>query len=166
VLSTTTVTGTTSRYYEWDVTTHIALLLSQGKTSVSFMLKNNFVTNSFIQFNSKENSINRPQLSVSGATNRSEVLDPVSEDVPKVDFISVNPNPADHFLELQFVPELMGKVVRLVNVSGRVVKTIRLTGVNRQSVLITDLKEGIYFLHLIDGARRHTQKVLIRRSRE
>ncbi len=166
VLATTTVTGTTGRYYEWDVTSHIALLLSQGKTSVSFMLKNTVVTSSFIQFNSKENSANPPQLSVSGSTNRNVEEIPVEQDLPKVEYITVNPNPADYFMELKFLPELTGKVVRLVHVSGRVVKTIRLTGVNRQSVLVDDLKEGVYFLQVADGARRHSQKVLIRRSGE
>ena len=164
VLATTTVSGTTSRYYEWDVTSHIALLLSQGKASVSFMLKNSAVTSSFIQFNSKESNTNKPQLSVSGSTNRSVVVEPAINEIPEVKFISVNPNPASHFLELQFVPELAGKVVRLVNTSGRVIKTIRLTGMNRESVPITDIKDGIYFLQLADGDLRQTQKVLIRRS--
>ena len=166
VLATTIVSGTTSRYYEWDVTSHIALLLSQGKTSVSFMLKNSAVTSSFIQFNSKESNTNKPQLSVSGSTNRSVVVEPAINEIPEVKFISVNPNPASHFLELQFVPELAGKVVRLVNTSGRVIKTIRLTGMNRESVPITDIKDGIYFLQFADGDLRQTQKVLIRRSGE
>ena len=71
VLATTTVSGTTDGYYEWNVTTLIANARVSGATTVTLLLRNTTTTaNSRITFNSKEAAANKPQLVVVAAAAR------------------------------------------------------------------------------------------------
>jgi hypothetical protein len=57
-----TVTGTTSRWYEWDVTAHLKALKTAGATAVTLVLANPTATTSRADFQSDEAAGNRPEL--------------------------------------------------------------------------------------------------------
>ncbi len=63
-LATTTITSTTGRYYEWDLTTYINSERTAGRTTISIALKNPQTSSPEVLFNAKEASGNRPQLVV------------------------------------------------------------------------------------------------------
>ena len=63
-LANTTITDTTRRYYEWDVTSFVIAERNAGKPTVSIALKNPQTSSPYTVFNSREASGNRPQLVV------------------------------------------------------------------------------------------------------
>jgi Pectate lyase superfamily protein len=66
-LSTLTVSGTSSRWYEWDLTAYVRAEKSAGATSVSLLVKAIGYSADFASFNSKEAGSGTPQLVVSSA---------------------------------------------------------------------------------------------------
>src|SRR4030095_444569 len=64
ILATTNVNSTTSQYYEWDLTQHIANLRTAGINLVTLKLVNANSSNNQVIFNSKEAPANQPQLVV------------------------------------------------------------------------------------------------------
>jgi len=63
-LATTTITSTSGRYYEWDLTTHINSEKNAGRTTISIALKNPQTSSPEVLFNAREAGSNRPQLVV------------------------------------------------------------------------------------------------------
>ena len=62
---TTTISGTTKKYYEWDISSFIAAQRAAGKTVVALALKSLDSTWAVASFNSSEASTNKPQLAIS-----------------------------------------------------------------------------------------------------
>jgi hypothetical protein len=58
-LATTTVTGTTSAYYDWDVTAFVRPQIQAGASQVTLVLVGD---TPLFQANSREAATNRPQL--------------------------------------------------------------------------------------------------------
>jgi hypothetical protein len=77
-LATTTVTDTTARWYEWDVTTYVNAHRAAGNPVVSFVLKNDISSISVTRFNSREAGENMPRLEVTQPTSGA-LLSPWSE---------------------------------------------------------------------------------------
>ena len=63
--ATTTISGTTAKYYEWDLTSLIAAEKAAGHTTITLVLKSVDLTWAVGSFNSSEASSNKPQLVVS-----------------------------------------------------------------------------------------------------
>jgi hypothetical protein len=64
-LTTVTIGLTTSQYWEFDVTSYVQAQKTGGATAVSFVLKADVATNETqTSFNSKNNTANKPQLSI------------------------------------------------------------------------------------------------------
>jgi O-glycosyl hydrolase len=76
VLDTETVTGTSARWYEWDVTDYVIDEKTNGRTFVGFTLRSTNRSDTQIVFNSQEGATNDPVLRVS---------DPVVTPPPPVD---------------------------------------------------------------------------------
>jgi hypothetical protein len=76
------------------------------------------------------------------------------------EFVKLSPNPADNFLNINF----LNKVNSIINLSvydsnGRIVKTNKLT--NNTSLDISNINSGIYLLRLDDGDSVYFQRVVI-----
>ncbi|HEV2295525.1 MAG TPA: DNRLRE domain-containing protein [Tepidisphaeraceae bacterium] len=67
-LDSQTISGTTAKWYEWDVTDHVINAKARGAGGVAFALRSTNVSDTQIFFNSEEASSNDPVLSVSDAT--------------------------------------------------------------------------------------------------
>ena len=63
-LSTATVTGTTAKWYELDVTSYLKAQKAAGVGQVTFVLRNPNASNSVVQFNSDDAASNRPQIAI------------------------------------------------------------------------------------------------------
>ena len=165
VLASVSVSGTTGQYYEWDLTQHITALRSSGATSVSLLVKNVSATNSRLEFISKENSSNKPELRATGITSAAA---PAFTEIPENNIknatsFSVYPNPASTYFIIKYSPEFNNQELRITDINGRVVKKIRLLETNTQSIPVYDLKEGIYFIHTEFNRKKYSQKILIRK---
>jgi hypothetical protein len=161
VLASTTVSGTTSQYYEWDLTRHIANLRNSGVEFVSLVLKNSNSTNGYVHFNSNENSGNKPELKITG-TSSSATLITKSEIENSLSF-SIYPNPTSNYLQLRYSPEFNNRKLQVSDMNGRVIKEILLTGTSTQTISVYDLKEGTYLLNIEMNHKRYFQKVMIRK---
>jgi hypothetical protein len=65
-VGTITVTDTTPRWYTLDVTDYVKGLMKAGATKVTFLLKDDSVSDPYVRFNSREAASNRPQLVFNG----------------------------------------------------------------------------------------------------
>jgi hypothetical protein len=66
-LATRSITGTTNRWYEWDVTSYVRAERAAGRTSVNFALIGPARTNPYATFASREAAANQPELSIGDA---------------------------------------------------------------------------------------------------
>jgi hypothetical protein len=63
-LSSATISGTTDRWYEFDVTSFLKSQLAAGKTSATLILRNPSASSSVVQFNSDDAGSNRPEIAI------------------------------------------------------------------------------------------------------
>jgi hypothetical protein len=61
-LATATVTNNVAQWYEWDVTSYVKAEKAAGRNVVSFVVKGASNAATFVTFNSREATTNRPQL--------------------------------------------------------------------------------------------------------
>ncbi len=62
-----TISGTTGRWYEWDVTNYVRAEKAAGRNGIAFALKRATATDTQILFNSDEAASNRPVLVIAAA---------------------------------------------------------------------------------------------------
>ncbi len=163
VLATATVTGTGSQYYEWDLTQHINSLRNSGATSVSLFIKNLTVTaNDRVIYNSKESATNKPELKVTG-NSLSSVAKLPQIVYPKLNVISFSayPNPASNNFILKYSPEFQNRELKIIDVTGKLVKELLLTEGGVQTIRTDDIKRGLYFLYIEMNNKKYSQKILI-----
>ncbi len=152
VLATTTVSGTTAVYYEWNVTTLIANARAAGATTVTLLLRNATITaNSRITFNSKEASTNKPQLVViATAAGARGTVTPTSlateTGVLDASLVQVYPNPASTFLHVEIPAIATATTLRLLDLTGKVLVEQAVEGSARQIIATPDLAPGSYVL--------------------
>jgi hypothetical protein len=63
-LATTTITGTTAKWYDIDLTTYIKSKVAAAAGAVTLVLRSTTATSTLCQFNSDEAATNQPQLVV------------------------------------------------------------------------------------------------------
>jgi len=63
-LATTTIAGTTAKWYEIDLTNYIKLKVAAAADTVTLVLRSTTATSTLCQFNSDEAAANQPQLLV------------------------------------------------------------------------------------------------------
>jgi hypothetical protein len=54
--------GTTAKWYQWDVTAYLLAAKATGRTTVTLVLRNPAISDSWCVFNSDEATSNRPEL--------------------------------------------------------------------------------------------------------
>jgi glucose/arabinose dehydrogenase len=150
-IASATISGTTGKYYELDITAHIKTLRSQGIKTVSYRLKNATLTTNYILINSKENASNKPELKVTFAntalaTTAPSIFEPLDNDYDAE--ISAYPNPAQNMLQLHYPESLRNGVLQIMDVYGRIVLTQQVNGITTQAIDVKALKAGTYFITL------------------
>jgi len=159
VLATTTVSGTTSQYYEWDLTQHIASLRSAGATVVTLKLVNTNSTNNQAIFNSKEAAANRPQLVVADAGVPITRHTDANENYTGQMNVSIYPNPVKDKLIIRNFSE--SGVMKLYDLSGRIVKERIITPNALQQIPVGELKNGMYIVRIYSEKGTVIKKIFI-----
>ncbi len=168
VLASAAITGTASKYYEWDLTAHINNLKNSGATSVSLLITNFTVAdNNRIIFKSKENSTTKPQLLAAGSSlrliNRSNPLISNARDIIQPDSLFVYPNPANQSFTIKYPPGLFGGRLQLLDAAGKIVRQVILTQNHSQIIETANLQNGIYVAVIQKENKKYTQWIVIRK---
>ncbi|HZH66940.1 MAG TPA: DNRLRE domain-containing protein, partial [Flavisolibacter sp.] len=170
-LSTVSVNNT-RKYYEFDVTGYVKTQAT-GDKIVSFLIKNPANQNMLVNFNSKENRQNKPQLvitrSTSNVTNstRSYVNTNTSDLKDKLEKPKIFPNPLHQKFSISFPIGYKGDItLEVVDVTGKtydIGKYELEPGGRTIDVDITklSLKAGIYFLRIYSVKRKDVVKVVV-----
>ncbi|MEP7372781.1 MAG: PQQ-dependent sugar dehydrogenase [Chitinophagaceae bacterium] len=172
LLASTTITVSPGQYYEWDLTQYIEQLRNSGNLYFSVLIKNGAGANNvIIDFNSKENTANKPELKIEylplitqakGVRTANATLKSMDEIVEKgIGSLSVYPNPAVNNFTLKYSPEFRNRKLRILDANGKQLKEVLLTGVGSQNIKVANLKEGLYFIYIDVNNKRYSQKVVI-----
>ncbi len=159
IVAVRTVVGVSKTYYEWDLTSYISSQRALGKTVINLKLVNSGNNISRIDFNSREATLNRPQLVLtpSSALGRSGT----TEDELKsriLESVFVYPNPARTTLFVDLNELKGGSSLRVMDVSGRSVMSQQFEADKILDLDISNLKNGLYTLEI----QHETGKVLRR----
>ncbi len=73
------------------------------------------------------------------------------------DMFTLYPNPAEDFVNIR-LPENSNVTVKVVDLNGKLMKTIQLSGNNE--INISDLSRGIYILDIFDGRKTTVQRLV------
>lgn len=145
ILSTTSIVGTTKKYYEWNLTSHVRSLRNAGLNTMSLKLVNSNNSSSQVIFNSKESSSNRPQLVINSAGVAAIESTPTIHHQKKGINLLVYPNPAKIQMYVHNHSE-QGKI-SIMDINGRIIKS-QLIQAHEISILpVNDLTNGLYFIH-------------------
>lgn len=72
---------------------------------------------------------------------------------------SVYPNPVKDNLYIHFEAETENAFCMIKDVSGKIIKEEKLYDTQLHSISLNDLADGLYFLDIIDGEKRYTDKI-------
>jgi len=165
-LATVSITGTTSRYYDWDITQQVNALRNAGITSISLLVRNTVTSSgsSRIQINSKEAGSNKPVLSIVSTSLRisdEESSEQIPVPLSGIPDFTVYPQPAHDYISLVVPDEYQSSILRIYDLNGKWVRTIQLEGSTEQQISIGDLEKGIYLFSIDNGSSILRKKVII-----
>ena len=172
VLASTSVSGATAQYYEWDLTQHITDLRNSGALYVSLLVKNIANSgNNLITFNSKENTGNKPELKVvydqvitqtRGVNITNGIVKAIDGSVGAgLGSFIIYPNPVTNNFTLKYSPEFTNRKLRIVDANGKQLKEVLLTGAGSQNISVANLKAGLYYIYADTNEKRYSQKILV-----
>lgn len=157
ILATAIVNNTSNQYYEWNITQHIVNLRNAGINAVTIKLVNTNSSNNQIIFNSKEAAGNRPQLVVSDAGARQSFITQIESEVFETG-ANIYPNPAKGVLN---IVNTEPGVIKLYDVSGRLVKQQKVMERTFQQINISELRNGLYLLRIENAKGILSKKIVI-----
>ncbi|MBK9543398.1 MAG: PQQ-dependent sugar dehydrogenase [Bacteroidetes bacterium] len=165
-LATVSITGTTSRYYDWDITQQVNALRNAGITSISLLVRNTVTSSgsSRIQINSKEAGSNKPILSIVSTSLRisdEESSEQIAVPLSGIPDFTVYPQPAHDYISLVVPEEYQSSILRIYDLNGKWVRSIQLEGSTEQQISIGDLEKGIYLFSIDNGSSILRKKVII-----
>ena len=161
ILGTTTIAGTTLKYYEWNLTSHILSLKNAGINTLSIKLNNSIATSSQIIFNSKESAANRPQLVVTTPAPAPFTL-PVIQTTERAKTelnIVLYPNPVKD--ELIIHNYSSSGELKLFDLGGRLIKVQAINGFATDHMEVRGLMQGMYLVYFQNKAGTITKKIII-----
>lgn len=164
VIASANIAGTIKKVYDWDVTQFINSLRVSGITTVTFVVKSATPTpTSYVAFNSKENTAYQPQLrtTTSATANRIAVPDYVSAKFTGASSVAIYPNPAFNYFIFTYPPAFNGTRLKMLDISGRLVREIILTEVGTQRIQIDGVQKGMYFLSVEKDGKKVTGKISV-----
>ncbi len=146
---------TSPQYYEWDVSEYIKSIKEGGGDQVSFLLANQEVTTSYVFFNSKEASGNKPQLIISEPA----VITDIDYHSGSANLLSIIPQPFDNEIKVWVKDESMIHSILIINLLGEIVYMD--TEVNKTHATIdTDFPSGVYLLKVLNKDNEYTSKIV------
>ena len=157
ILATAIVNNTSNQYYDWNITQHIVNLRNAGINAVTIKLVNTNSSNNQIIFNSKEAAGNRPQLVVSDAGARQSFITQIESEVFETG-ANIYPNPAKGVLN---IVNTEPGVIKLYDVSGRLVKQQKVMERTFQQINISELRNGLYLLRIENAKGILSKKIVI-----
>jgi glucose/arabinose dehydrogenase len=161
VLASANVSGTSPRYYEWDITAHINALRASGATFVSLEVRNLTVTNyNQVNFNSREMATNKPQLLSSGGTAQPLSL---TTEIAEPQSVDVYPNPAKGSFTVRYPSSVSDGTMRVIDLQGRVIMKEKITQKNERTVNTNSLKPGSYILIIEKGDQKYSKQIAIKK---
>ncbi|MBP6650501.1 MAG: PQQ-dependent sugar dehydrogenase [Bacteroidia bacterium] len=165
-LATVSITGTTSRYYDWDITQQVNALRNAGITSISLLVRNTVTSSgsSRIQINSKEAGSNKPILSIVSTSLRisdEESSEQIAVPLSGIPDFTVYPQPAHDYISLVVPEEYQSSILRIYDLNGKGARSIQLEGSTEQQSSIGDLEKGIYLFSIDNGSSILRKKVII-----
>jgi len=158
------------KYYEIDVTNFVQTQLA-GDKIVSFLLKDATIQNTAMQFNSKENSQNKPELNITSSTAvaanqslnyNSDIFSSNSGIAAENEMkIKVMPNPSQNGFKLMVHSKISKDVVylRIMDLNGRVIELQRIIP-GQMSTVGVKYKPGIYVAEFLQGNKRKMLKLI------
>ena len=165
-LATVSITVTTSRYYDWDITQQVNALRNAGITSISLLVRNTVTSSgsSRIQINSKEAGSNKPILSIVSTSLRisdEESSEQIAVPLSGIPDFTVYPQPAHDYISLVVPEEYQSSILRIYDLNGKGARSIQLEGSTEQQISIGDLEKGIYLFSIDNGSSILRKKVII-----
>ncbi|MFN4122417.1 MAG: T9SS type A sorting domain-containing protein [Flavobacteriales bacterium] len=91
-----------------------------------------------------------------------ELVQPSTVNTMLAQNISVFPNPASDFIQIQLDNRNSNTRIELMDWSGRVVKSINAANDDLINLNVSDLNQGLYILHVISSDKRFSQSVLLK----
>ncbi|WP_221393779.1 malectin domain-containing carbohydrate-binding protein [Dyadobacter sp. NIV53] len=159
----------TARYYEIDVTAFVKSQLAGDKT-VSLFVTNPANQNVQLNFNSRENATNKPQLvitSLAPPAARSGVEEEIVSSETEPEVSGIYPNPAGRRFTIQISKAHQGKVdFQLIGLSGNTYQISPVQPAAPASKVDMDissipLPKGIYILKIQSNAFKERVKLLL-----
>lgn len=163
-LASAIISGTTLRYYEWDLTNFVNARRSAGATTISLLVRNLTVTNyNQVNFYSRERNTNRPQLvALTNAT--PPPPPPISSKIDRTGNnadIAVYPNPARAFFTVSYPDGMVGGTLTVTDIAGKVLLRQLVTERQRQTVETLGLRTGHYIITIKNGDKQFSKRVMI-----
>lgn len=158
VLDSQFVSNVTQNEYKWNVTTFTQDETSMDKNSLSFVLSNPISTpTTYVQFNSKEASENKPKLIV---FYDSKIVNNIWMQNEELNELIVSPNPIHYSQTLKIKSKEPINNLLLYNLMGEVINP-EIDNLNGETHL-KNLTKGIYFLHIHTTKNKIVKKLLVK----
>jgi endo-1,4-beta-D-glucanase Y len=166
-LSSVTLTDSTARYYNWDITAYVNSEKAAGRSAISLVLINSVISTPRLIFNSKETGSNAPQLVVSTSTPSVAKTAAITHDksaIP-VQQLSVYPTPFNSNATIAFTLKDAGITsLAVYDTNGRqvtvVLKENLSAGTYTRSFSAGNIPAGLYVLKLLHNGTLTTKKVI------
>ncbi len=143
------------QYYEWDISEYAIKVKQEGEDQISFLLTNPEVTTSYVFFNSKEASGNKPQLIISEPA----VITDIDFHNGSANLLSIVPQPFDNEIKVWVKDESMIHSISIINLLGEIVYMD--TEVNKTHATIdTNFPSGVYLLKALNKDNEYTSKIV------
>ena len=169
-LATTTVSGSSSVYYEWDITQQVNTNKAAGINFISLLVRNTVTTtNSRIICNSREATTNKPQLLINGTSPRitstpGTVSGSVSREQQEITTaLKIYPQPANDRVTIVIPPDLPDAMILVVDMNGKMVKHVSAPEPGELELQLDYLKTGMYIITVRSQFGTATSRLLIKR---
>lgn len=165
-LGSVTVSGSTAKYYEWDLTQYVLQRKNAGASSFTLLVRNRNTTSGFLQFNSRENVSFKPELVI---TQKSETKTFTSPALPMIklgkdikrQYIRVSPNPASYFIKINHPSFPRFSKAHIYDLAGRLHLETVLYGPYETILNIAHLPRGVYLIQISDATEKAVSKFFI-----
>lgn len=163
ILGTKTITGTTYKMYNFDITQHIKNLRKAGVNFATLKLINADITLSLAEFNSREAKKYKPKLVVAYSSIDAQPKNLIvsKEKIDKEVNFKIYPNPAVNSFRVIFENYSELSTLELSDLNGRIIKNIAITNNKIQQVYAGNLKNGVYIVTVRDGKKSMSKKLII-----
>jgi endo-1,4-beta-D-glucanase Y len=164
-LGTVTITDSTARYYNLDITAYVNNEKAAGRNGISLALINSAISTPRILFNSKETGSNAPQLLITTTAPTAQSIAAVASEKPVTAQFNLYPTPFYSNANVSFTLKDAGVTALVIyDVNGKQVAAIfrenLSAGSYNRSFSVSHLPAGMYIVKLIHNGVITTKKVI------